>query len=58
MLNSMVDQAEGSLATAAWRPRQAPARDWSAEVRVRQYLARELHDRVSSVLTTMLVYLF
>jgi two-component system sensor histidine kinase UhpB len=55
MLNSTVDEVEGSLVTAEWRPREAPARDWSAEVRVRQYLARELHDRVSSVLTTMLV---
>jgi two-component system, NarL family, sensor histidine kinase UhpB len=55
MLNSTVEEAESSIASAAWRPRGAPARERSAEVRVRQDLARELHDRVSSILTTMLV---
>jgi two-component system sensor histidine kinase UhpB len=57
MPNSTVGGAESRFATVEWRPwAEAPARlEVSAEARVRQDLARELHDRVSSILTTMLV---
>jgi two-component system sensor histidine kinase UhpB len=52
----IVEQADIGLAATGWPPPEAPIGLLSAaEVQVRQELARELHDRVTPILTAMLV---